>query len=121
MFGTHSDNGYSAVSDGIRIKTIAYGERTLMTEFVLSANSVLPEHAHVHEQIGYLVRGKIRLYVGGQDQIVTDGGSWCIPSNVAHRAEIIDDSIAIEVFCPCREEYKKYAHSEDIRNDSTNS
>jgi hypothetical protein len=31
--------------------------------------------------------------------------SWCIPSGVEHGAEIIEDSIAIEVFSPVREEY----------------
>ena len=33
------------------------------------------------------------------------GDSWCIPGHVEHRAEIIEDSVAIEVFSPVREDY----------------
>jgi quercetin dioxygenase-like cupin family protein len=57
----------------------------------------------------------MRLYIGNHDQIITPGDSWCIPSNVKHRAEVIDDSVAIEVFSPCRDEYKQYVYGEDIR------
>ena len=33
------------------------------------------------------------------------GDSWCIPGNVEHRAEVAQDSVAIEVFSPVREDY----------------
>ena len=31
--------------------------------------------------------------------------SWCIPGNIEHGAEILADSVAIEVFSPVREDY----------------
>ena len=33
------------------------------------------------------------------------GDSWCILRDIEHSAEIIEDSIAIEVFSPLREDY----------------
>jgi quercetin dioxygenase-like cupin family protein len=33
------------------------------------------------------------------------GDSWCIPMNVNHGAAIVEDSIAIELFSPVREDY----------------
>jgi len=33
------------------------------------------------------------------------GDSWCVPSGVAHGAEILEDSVVIEVFSPIREDY----------------
>jgi quercetin dioxygenase-like cupin family protein len=33
---------------------------------------------------------------------------WCIPSNVEHGAEILEESVAIEVFSPVREEYLSF-------------
>jgi len=36
---------------------------------------------------------------------VAPGDSWCIPGNVEHGAEILMDSVAVEVFSPVREEY----------------
>jgi quercetin dioxygenase-like cupin family protein len=57
------------------------------------------------EQTGYLVKGRIRLSIGSEVADVYVGDSWCIPSHVEHGAEILEDSIAIEVFAPVREEY----------------
>lgn len=114
MFGKKSGNGYSKALDGIRVKTLVYGRETLMVEFVLEKDAALPEHAHVQEQTGYLVKGKIKLFIGDSSRVLSPGDSWTIPSNVRHRAEIIEDSLAVEVFSPCREDYLKYVNREDL-------
>lgn len=114
MFGISSENGYKEVLSGIRIKTINYGKETLMTEFLLEKDYVLSEHSHVHEQTGYLVKGKIKLFINGASRILLPGDSWNIPSETKHKAEIIEDSVAIEVFSPSREDYMKYVTDADI-------
>jgi quercetin dioxygenase-like cupin family protein len=114
MFGKKSDKGYTETLSGIKIKTLVYGANTLMTEFVLAKGALLPEHTHAHEQTGYLVKGKIKLFIESKSQIINPGDSWCIPANSKHQAEIIEDAIAIEVFTPCREEYKQYVVADDI-------
>jgi len=65
MFSHHSPTGYEPLIPGIKIKTLCYGQSTLMAEFQLEKDSILPEHAHHYEQTGYLVQGKIRLYIDG--------------------------------------------------------
>ena len=114
MYGIHSEAGYSKILDGIRIKTINHGESTLMTEFLLDKGALLVEHSHPYEQTGYLVKGKIKLFVGKKDKVLNPGDSWSIPSEEKHKAEIIEDSIAIEVFNPCRQDYLKFINNEDI-------
>lgn len=108
MYGKHSRNNYTKVLDGIQIKTICFGDKMLMTEFLLQKNAVLPEHDHPYEQTGYLVSGKIRLYIGNESKELLPGDSWNIAANVAHKAEILEDSVAIEVFNPVREDYLKF-------------
>ena len=105
MFRKAHEKGYKEVISGIRLKTLAYGEKTLLTEFRMDAGSMLPKHAHVHEQTGYLVEGKMRLTIDGQTFDVAKGDCWCIPGNSEHGAEILADSVAVEVFSPVREEY----------------
>ena len=104
-FARHSDSGYKPVLPGISQKTLIYGDKTLMAEFLLQAGSQLPEHAHPYEQTGYLVRGHIRLKIGATVQDVRPGDAWCIPVNVPHGAQIVADSTAIEVFAPRRDDY----------------
>jgi quercetin dioxygenase-like cupin family protein len=105
MFCKHEDQGYRQLTPGIRVKTLTYGEKTLCVEFRLDQGSTLPRHAHPHEQIGYLVAGRLRLTVGAEVLDAGPGDSWCIPGNVEHGAETLADSVAFEVFAPVREDY----------------
>jgi quercetin dioxygenase-like cupin family protein len=105
LFYKANQDGYKIVLPGIKLKTLVYGEKTLFTEFRMDAGSVLPKHAHIHEQTGYLIEGKIRLTIGEQVFEVKKGDCWSIPGNMEHGAEILKDSVAIEVFSPVRDEY----------------
>ena len=87
------------------MKTLCHGDKTLMTKFELKSGSTLPMHSHMHEQTGYLVKGHIRLVIGEDDYDVTPGDSWCIPPDEKHGAHVIEDSVAIEIFSPVREDY----------------
>jgi quercetin dioxygenase-like cupin family protein len=108
MFYKAIENGYTQILPGIQIKTLTYGDLTLFTEFKMEKGSVLPRHSHVHEQTGYLVKGDVLLVIGAEEYNVTQGDSWCIPGNVEHNAQILSDSVAIEVFAPVREDYLKF-------------
>jgi len=105
LFYKVNESGYRRVSPGIRLKTLVYGEKTLLSEFRMDANHILPKHSHLHEQTGYLVEGRIKLTIGQQTFEVGPGDSWCIPGNTDHSAEILENSLAIEVFSPVREDY----------------
>ncbi len=105
MFINKSDEGYKNPIEGIWMKTLVYGEKTLMTEFKLEKGNALPKHTHPHEQTGYLVSGKIVLQIGNEKFETNPGDSWSIPGEVEHSAEVIEDSVAIEVFSPVREDY----------------
>jgi quercetin dioxygenase-like cupin family protein len=114
MFGINSPKGYITVTDGIKLKAINYGENMMMTEFILQKGSILPEHSHIHEQSGYLIKGKIMLYINDVSRELKPGDSWNIPQNIRHKANIIEDSIALEVFNPVRADYMKFVCEEDV-------
>jgi quercetin dioxygenase-like cupin family protein len=105
MFYKSVDEGYKTPFEGIQLKTLVYGEKTLLCEFRLGGGKVLPDHRHPHEQTGYLISGRINLTIGDEIFEVEPGDSWCIPGDVAHSAEIIDDAVVVEVFSPVREDY----------------
>jgi len=104
LFTKNSPDGYNEPMPGIKIKTICHGEKTLMVEFILKAGSELPLHTHPHEQTGYLIMGNIRLNIDGKEHDVKTGDSWCIPGDVEHGAKILENSVAVEVFSPVRED-----------------
>lgn len=104
MFYKADDKGFNSPVKGIHVKTVSHGEKTLMAEFRLEKDADLPEHTHPHEQTGYLVSGRIVLNVGKDSFQVEPGDAWCIGGDIPHSAKIIEDSVAIEVFSPVRED-----------------
>lgn len=100
-----SNSGYIKAADGIFRKTLVYGNHALLTEFKLEAGKVLPRHAHPQEQVGYLVSGHIILHIGSESFDILPGDSWAILGDTEHLADIIEESTAIEVFTPIREDY----------------
>lgn len=105
MFYKREASGYRDPVPGVHMKTLTHGEHTLFTEFRLDAGHALPMHAHEQEQTGYLVSGAIRLHIGGVAHDVAPGDCWCIAGGVEHGADILADSVAIEVFSPVRADY----------------
>jgi quercetin dioxygenase-like cupin family protein len=105
MFTKHDSSGYTTPLDRIQMKTLVYGDRTLMTEFLLEQDAVLPRHKHPHEQTGYLVSGRVDLTIGDETHHLSAGDSWCIPGSVEHSVIARESSVAIEVFSPVREDY----------------
>jgi quercetin dioxygenase-like cupin family protein len=105
MFYKADPSGYREALDGIVFKTLVHGERTLLSEFRLESGAEIPLHQHPHEQTGYLVSGRLSFVIGEERTTVEAGDSWCIPSSVEHGARALEDSVAVEVFSPVRENY----------------
>jgi unsaturated pyranuronate lyase len=108
MFYHNKTEGFQKVLNGIEIQTLVYGEKMLLSEFHMKKGSALPLHSHPQEQTGRLIQGRILLYIGGEKSEMKPGDCWSVPSGIEHGAEILEDSSAIEVFSPVREDYLKY-------------
>ena len=105
MFAEFTPDGFTSPIAGIEMKTMVYGEKTLLARFHLKKGSELPSHTHPHEQTGSLVSGRMRLLIAGRTFEAWPGDSWAIPGDVEHSVQILEDSVAIEVFSPVREEF----------------
>jgi quercetin dioxygenase-like cupin family protein len=105
MFQKQNEGGFRKLIEGIEQKTLVYGAKTSLSEFHLKKGSLLPRHAHPNEQTGYLRKGRIRFTIGTETHEAAPGDCWCIPENVEHSAEILEDAVALEAFSPRREDY----------------
>ena len=111
MFYKSNKDGYKQILEGVTIKTLVYGEKSLLAEIRLEKGCRLPLHNHPHEQTGYMIAGHMKLSIGGEIVEVKPDDSWCIPAGMEHGAEILEDSKIIEVFSPVREDYLAYCSS----------
>jgi quercetin dioxygenase-like cupin family protein len=73
----------------------------------LLKNAFVPEHSHANEQITMVQKGAIRFLFDGREQIVGAGEIFVIPPNVPHAAEALEDTTAVDVFSPPREDWKR--------------
>lgn len=93
------------MAPGVLRRTLGHGTQMLMAEFNLAAGSEVARHTHPHAQVGYVVRGSLRLTIGDDTRTCKAGDSYYIPGDVPHRGVTVEDSLVIDVFHPTREDY----------------
>jgi len=108
MFHHNDKQDYHEIMPGIKVKTLVYGDKSLLVEFLMAKGSQLTPHSHPEEQNGYLVSGRMRLHFGGEVHEVFPGDSWNVPGNLEHGGEILEDSVVVGVFAPVRQSYLAY-------------
>jgi mannose-6-phosphate isomerase-like protein (cupin superfamily) len=85
----------------LAIKPLMVGQDTLLMEAHRLKGLVDPEHAHPdHESICYLVKGKMRVVIAGEEFIAEPGDSWIHPAGVPHYHEALEDSVQSEIKSP---------------------
>lgn len=69
------------------------------------AGAKTPEHKHVHETSTTVLRGSMRLTVDDRTIDLHAGDTFIIPSWAMHQAEVLEDTEALDVYTPVREDY----------------
>jgi quercetin dioxygenase-like cupin family protein len=97
------------MSEGINRRTMAVTDEAMLCEFFLERGSVVKEHHHMNDQVGYIVFGRLEMTIGGQTRILYPGDSYAIPGGVLHSTVAVIDTLAIDVFSPPRNDYRTEA------------
>lgn len=102
------DNAVKRTFKGVNLDSLAVGERSMVTKMNYVKGNFATMHSHPHEQCGYVISGKYRLIVEGDnriDVIMHPGDSYAIPGNTPHSFEVIEGGEVVDVFTPHREDY----------------
>jgi len=81
------------------------GQEIMIARMLLKKGCVVPEHSHHNEQLTYVLDGALKIWIGGQEFVVHAGEVLCIPANLPHRAEAIEDTVDLDVFTPPRADW----------------
>ena len=71
----------------------------------LQKDAVVPEHAHVNEQVTMVQSGALKFFIEGGEQIVRAGEILTIPAEVPHGVVALEDTVAVDVFSPARADW----------------
>jgi unsaturated pyranuronate lyase len=94
---------------GLVRRTLADGESMMMCEFTFETGVTVPNHTHPHEQVGYVVSGRVRMTIEDESFELGPGDSYHAPSNVPHSALTLQPSVVVDTFSPPREDYRQAA------------
>jgi quercetin dioxygenase-like cupin family protein len=72
----------------------------------IAAGALLPEHAHLHEQVVHMLDGTFELTVNGRTETLSRGQVAAIPSNARHSGRALTDCRILDAFSPVREDYR---------------
>jgi len=87
--------------------TFVHGEGVTAAYWSFDKDAVLPAHAHRHEQITYVIGGKIRFDAENGEGRVLEAGDFAVfAPNEIHGGTALENSVVFDAFSPAREDFK---------------
>jgi quercetin dioxygenase-like cupin family protein len=106
-FGSVSSLELRRIWEGVHGRVV-HGDRLTFSVVELDPGSVVPEHAHEHEQLGMCLSGSVRFRVGDEARDLRPGETWCIPSNVPHEVQVgPEGAVVVDIFAPTRDDWRE--------------
>jgi quercetin dioxygenase-like cupin family protein len=85
------------------VRRAMVGNEILMLHVLREKGLIDPLHQHDdHETVAYLIRGRLRLVIGGKEFIAEPGTSWIHPRGVPHFSEALEECEQLEIKSPPR-------------------
>lgn len=87
----------------VDVRKLMVGDEILLLHVHRKKGLVDPKHKHDdHETIAYLIKGRLRLVIGGKEFIAEPGTAWIHPPGVEHFSEALEDCEQLEIKSPPR-------------------
>jgi quercetin dioxygenase-like cupin family protein len=86
-------------------RQLIVGQEIMLARILLKKGCVVPWHSHVNEQVSSIVEGALRFWIDGKEIVMGPGEVLTIPPNMPHKAEALEDTLAIDVFNPPRADW----------------
>ena len=88
-------------------RAVLAGEKLMLVRVELTAGAVVPAHSHAHEQMGYVIAGRVRFHAGGQQAELGPGDMYALAGGEEHGVDVLGNEAAVvlDVFTPIREDF----------------
>jgi len=87
--------------------TIVHGAGVTLTHWVLDKDAMLASHSHHHEQISYVLSGKMRFEIESGETKTLEAGDFAVfAPNETHGGVALENSVVLDAFSPAREDFK---------------
>jgi quercetin dioxygenase-like cupin family protein len=86
-------------------RKVIWGKNQNIALIHLKKGCHVATHHHLSEQITYVLKGALKIRLDGQDVTLAEGDVLHIPSDVAHEAFALEDTLDLDVFSPIRDDW----------------
>ncbi len=90
---------------GLLRRILAHNENMMLIEHRMEEGWVGTRHSHPHDQLVYVISGRLRFQCGDQTFEGGAGESFILRGGVEHQAWALEPSLVLDVFTPYREDY----------------
>jgi len=86
-------------------RRIVTGEKEMIAFWTMKAGAHAAAHTHPHEQISWMLKGKMEFRLGSEKRTCGPGDIVVVPSGVEHEAWFPEDTEVIDLWSPPREDF----------------
>jgi quercetin dioxygenase-like cupin family protein len=100
-----ADAPFFCPEPGLRRRILAHNDSLMLVEHHMDEAWVGARHAHPHDQLVYVVSGRLTFSCGSEEFELCAGDSCIVRGGLEHAARALEASIVLDVFSPYREDY----------------
>lgn len=86
-------------------RQLVVGDKLMVSRIVMRKGCVVPLHHHENEQVSYILEGALKFMIEDREIVVRSGEVLCIPPNLPHQAEALEDTLDLDIFYPPRADW----------------
>ena len=79
------------------VRKVVRGEAITIAKIEVGAGEVTLTHSHDNEEMIYVLKGRWLFHLPDGDVILTDNQLLCIPADIEHSSEALEDTIALDI------------------------
>ena len=90
---------------GLQRRVLTNSPAMMLIEHRMEKGWAGARHSHPHEQMVYVLSGRLRFVCGNDTFEIAGGDSFIVPGGIEHQASALEPCVVLDVFHPTREDY----------------
>ena len=92
------------ITDKITRRVLS-GDQGMLVWWNIKKGAHAAAHKHPHEQIVWMVSGRMDFRIGNEKRSMVAGDTAVIPGGVEHEGHFPEDTVVVDFFAPPREDF----------------
>ena len=105
LFAQPEATPWTEIAPGNRRRVLIHTPELMLVEFAFEEGAVGALHSHPHVQASHVAEGRFEVTIDGRTEIVAQGGSFIVPSDLIHGVKALERGRLLDSFTPARDDF----------------